>query len=251
MQTDSPQPASPFAEGLLQQQVTIVTGTGQLMADAIARRFAKAGARLVLVHLPEHEAAANELGQKLGAAMVLSCELSDPQSVSATVRRVVTELGGVDILVNANVTRSPGLLSDFSLDQWKHVIERQLSGTVYFCKEVIRPMMRKRAGRIMTVLDIAPGSASVVAAKGIAAMTRSLASEVARQGIYVNNLVVNVLLEEVDSLTPAQRGRIDTEVGPLNRLGSADEIAESALFLATSAANLMTGNSLSASGGLW
>jgi len=251
MSTDSSGGSSPFVEGLLNQKVAIVTGAGQPVANAIARRFGKAGARLALVYVPENEEAALALARETGAELAAACELSEPQAVTALVRRVVAELGGVDLLVNANLTRVPGQLSDFSIEQWNRVMERQLSGTIYFCKEVIRPMMRKRSGRILSVLDIAPGAASAVAAKGVAAMTRSLASEVSRQGIYVNNIVVNVLLEEADTLTPAQRERVDSEIGPLGRLGSADEIAESAFFMTTSAANLMTGNSMSSSGGLW
>ncbi|WP_224364463.1 SDR family oxidoreductase [Hyalangium versicolor] len=247
----SSETVTPFVEGLLHPKVVIVTGAGQPIASAIARRYAKAGARLVLSFLPEHEAAATELAKSLGAELATACELSDPQAVSALVRRVTTELGGVDVLVNAHLSRVPGKLSEVSAEQVKSVVERQLSGTAFFCKEVIRPMMRKRSGRILNLLDSASGGPGKVAAEGIAAMTRALANEVSRQGISVNTLAVHLLPEEAEQLPAPQRERLEGELGPLGRLGNPEEIAEAALFLVSSAANLMTGQRLSATGGLW
>ncbi|MCY1014481.1 SDR family NAD(P)-dependent oxidoreductase [Pyxidicoccus sp. MSG2] len=247
----SAETVTPFVEGLLHQQVVIVTGAGQPIASAIARRLGRAGARLALVFLPEHEAEATALARALGAELAMACELSDPQAVGAVVRRVTTELGGLDLLVNASLSREPGRLRDLAAAQWKTLIERQLSGTAWFCKEVIRPMMRKRSGRILNLLDVAHGGASRVAAEGLSAMTRSLANEVARHGISVNTLAVHLLAEEAEQLPPAQRERLDGELGPLGRPGSAEEIAEAALFLVSSAANLTTGQRLSATGGLW
>ncbi|NMO18792.1 SDR family oxidoreductase [Pyxidicoccus fallax] len=247
----SSETVTPFVEGLLHQQVVMVTGAGQPIANAIARRLGRAGARLALVFLPEHEQEAMEFARAVGAVLALACEPSDPQAVGAVVRRVTTELGGVDVLVNASLSREPGRWVDLAAGQWKALLERQLSGTAWFCKEVIRPMMRKRSGRILTLLDAAPGGASRVAAEGLLAMTRALANEVARQGIAVNTLAIHLLAEEVERLAPAQRERLDGDRGPLGRPGSADEIAEAALFLTSSAANLMTGQRLSATGGLW
>ncbi|WAM25462.1 SDR family oxidoreductase [Myxococcus sp. NMCA1] len=246
-----PETNTPFLNGLLHQQVVLVTGAGQPIANAIARRHGKAGARLALVFLPEHEAEATALARELSAELALACESSDAQAVGTVVRRVATELGRIDLLINASLSRAAGRLSDLSAEQWKAVLDRQLSGTAWFCKEVIRPMMRKRSGRIVNLLDAASGGASRVAAEGITAMTRALANEVARQGISVNTLAVQLLEEETAHLSPAQRERLDGELGPLGRLGSAEEIAEAVLFLGSSAANLTTGQRLSATGGLW
>ncbi|WP_140800007.1 SDR family oxidoreductase [Myxococcus xanthus] len=246
-----PETNTPFLNGLLHQQVVLVTGAGQPIANAIARRHGKAEARLALVFLPEHEAAATALARELSAELALACESSDAQAVGTVVRRVATELGRIDLLINASLSRAAGRLSDLSAEQWKAVLDRQLSGTTWFCKEVIRPMMRKRSGRIINLLDAASGGASRVAAEGITAMTRALANEVARQGISVNTLAVQLLEEETAHLSPAQRERLDGELGPLGRLGSAEEIAEAVLFLGSSAANLTTGQRLSATGGLW
>ncbi|MFP2959164.1 SDR family oxidoreductase [Myxococcus sp. 1LA] len=246
-----PETITPFLDGLLHQQVVLVTGAGQPIANAITRRHAKAGARLALMFLPEHEAAATALAKELGAELALACEASNAQAVSEGVRRVVTELGRIDVLINASLSRAPGQLSGLCAGQWKAVLDRQLSGTAWFCKEVIRPMMRKRSGRIVNLVDAASGGTSRVAAEGITAMTRALANEVARQGISVNVLAVHLLAEEAAGLTPAQRERLEGELGPLGRLGSAEEIAEAVLFLGSSAANLTTGQRLSATGGLW
>ncbi|QSQ25959.1 SDR family oxidoreductase [Pyxidicoccus parkwayensis] len=246
----SSETVTPFVEGLLHQKVVLVSGAGQPFANAIARRLRGAGARLALVFLPEHEAAASELARSVGADLAQACELSDAQAVSTAVRRVTSELGGVDVLVSAHLSRAPGLLSELSAEQWRLLVERQMSGTAYLCKEVIRAMMRKRSGRILSLLDTGPGGASQVAAEGIAAMTRALANEVARQGIAVNTLAVHLLPEEAEQLPPARRERLENELGPLGRLGSPEEVAEAALFLASSAANLMTGQRLSATGGL-
>lgn|GEM_PF-1932648 len=247
----SPDINETFSDKVLNGKVAVVTGAGQPIGSAIARRFGKAGARLALVHLPDEEEAAQQLAREVGARLCVSCELSDPASVNVAMQRILGELKNLDVLVNGNISRVSGQLCELTHEQWSRVVERQLSGTLYFCKEAIRPMMRKRAGKIISILDIAPGGASTVAAKGIAAMTRALASEASRSGIYVNTLAVSVLPDEAEKLPERQRERIKSELGPLGRLGNAEEIAESALFLASAASNLTTGHALSVSGGLW
>ena len=143
-----------------------VTGAGQPLGNAIGRRFAAAGARVAFVCFPEDEAAACAAGAASGAEMVIPCDPVLPKSVSATVRRVAAEMGSVDLLVNASRWGTPKRLEDTSLAECRQIVEVQLSGTIYFCKEVIRPMMRARAGRIISMLDIASGGACMVAAKG-------------------------------------------------------------------------------------
>lgn len=240
---------TPFVQGLLHAHVALVTGAGQPVANAIARRLARAGARLALVSSPEHERETAALAKELGGALVMNCEASDAQAVGAVVRRTATELERIDLLVNADLSREPGALSDLPPEKWKALLGRHLSGAAWFCKEVIRPMMRQRSGRIINLVDATSGGTRRVAAEGLTAMTRALANELSRQGISVNTLAVHFLEAETRHLSPEQRKRLDGELGPLGRLGSAEEVAEAALFLASSAANLTTGQRLSATGG--
>lgn len=243
-------------EAVLHDKVALVTGGGQPLGDALALRFAAAGARIALVYRPDDAAAAQRSAQALGAALALECDPADPEAVRAAVRRVVAELQALDVLVNAVVERAGGASHTLSDEAWRRVVEVELSGTLHFCREAIRPMLKKRSGRILNLTDVAglrgeAGHANHAAARaGVAAMTRALASELAPLGIHVNALSVAYLEHELSGLDEPARARLLGNT-PLARSAAAGEVAEAALFLASSAASFTTGHLLAVNGGLY
>lgn len=236
-------------------RVAVVTGGGQPLADAIARRFAAAGARLALVHLAEDAEEAARTADACGAVRTLECDPADPEAVRGAVRTLAAELGALDVLVNAVCARSGGASHELADDAWRRVVELELSGTLYFCREAVRPMLKQRSGRILNLTDVAglrgeAGHANHSAARaGVAALTRALASELAPLGIRVNAVSVAYLDHELPSLDERARGRLVGNT-PLGRAGGADEVAEAALFLAAGA-SFTTGHLLAVNGGLY
>jgi len=240
----------------LQGKVALVTGGGQPLADAVARRFAEAGARVAVVHLPDDAESARRNAEGSGAALVLECDPGDPEAVRVVVRRVAAELGTLDILVNAAMRRAGGATHELSDESWQRVIAVELSGTLYFCREAVRPMLKKRSGRILNLTDVAglrgeAGHANHSAARGgVAALTRALASELAPLGIHVNALSVAYMDHELSALEEPARARLVGNT-PLGRAGGADEVAAAALFLASGACSFTTGHLMAVNGGLY
>jgi NAD(P)-dependent dehydrogenase (short-subunit alcohol dehydrogenase family) len=234
----------------------LITGAGQPLADAVAKRFAEAGARLALVHLPEDAAAARAAAGETGAVLLSECDVCDPASVRAVVREAAAALEGIEILANLAVHRANAPIHLLSLDDWQRVIGIELSATLYFSREVIRSMARKRRGWIVNLTDVAglrgevQGANHAAARGGVAALTRSLATELAPMGIYVNAVIVSRLEHELDGLDQAARTRLVANT-PLARAGRAAEVAEAALFLASGRATFTTGHLLQVNGGLY
>ena len=237
----------------LKGQVALITGIGQPFANAVARRFASMGAVLALVHHPSDAEAAAAFDAPEGS-LRLECDGTDPKAVKATVRTVVAELGGVGILVNGSLRRTASSLLEIEPEEWKASVDAQLSSTLYFDREVIRPMMKARQGRIINVLFSLAGPMVAVVSHGIAALTKALASELAQHGIYVNSIAVGEL-EELGKTLDQDSSRalsiLSRGASPLGRNGRADEAAEVAAFLVSPAANLTNGCTLSASGGVY
>lgn len=243
-------------EASLQGKVALVTGAGQPLADAVAQRFALAGARVALAYLPEDAAAAQRSAEACGAELSVACDPAQPDAVRAVVRQVAAELGTLDVLVNAAMQRSGGASHELSDAAWSRVVDVELSGTLYFCREAVRPMLKQRSGRILNLTDVAglrgeARHANHSAARGgVAALTRALASELAPLGIHVNALSVAYLDHELPALDDGARARLLSNT-PLGRAGAADEVANAALFLATSGSSFTTGHLLAVNGGLY
>lgn len=245
-----------MSEGMLASKAALVTGAGQPLADAVARCFAREGARLALACLPGQAEAAQGVAADTAAALVCECDPADPDAVRATVRRVVEALGGLNVLANTVVQRADGPVPTLSLEDWQRVLEVELGGTVYFCREAIRPMLRQRSGRIINITDVAGlrGEARAVnhatARGGVAALTRALAAELGPLGIHVNALVVGRMAHELDELDERTRARL-LQYTAFGRLGTVEEAAGAALFLASAAASFTTGHLLQVNGGLY
>jgi len=242
--------APPLSFASLEGKTALVTGASRGIGRAIASELAAAGASVVIGYRSgqeEAEALASELGARAVQADVSSAEEA---------ARLVAEAGNVDILVNnAGLTRD-GLLARMSDDDWRTVIETNLSSVFYTCRAVCRPMMKKRAGAIVTVSSMVGvhgtwGQTTYAASKaGIVGFTKSLARELASRGVranvvapgYIQTALTDVLPEEVQQAILANT--------PLARRGTPEDVAGAVRFLCSDEASFITGEVILVDGGL-
>ncbi len=199
------------------------------------------------------QALAAELGER---THVLPCNLGDKASVEALVPAAEAAMGQLDILVNnAGLTRD-GLFLRMKDDDWDQVLAVNLTATFRLSRAAIKGMMRRRAGRIISITSIVgvtgnPGQGNYAASKaGMIGMTKSLAAEVASRGITVNCVAPGFIASPMtDALNEKQRETILTQV-PAGRLGSGAEVAAAVCFLASDEAAYVTGQTLHVNGGM-
>lgn len=233
----------------------LVTGASGGIGAAIARQLHAAGATVGLsgTRVEPLEALAAELGDR---AHVLPCNLSDADAVDALPKEAIAAMGSLDVLVNnAGITKD-NLFMRMSDDEWASVLEVNLTSTMRLCRGALRGMMKARWGRIINVSSVVgttgnPGQANYAASKaGMVGMSKSLAYEVASRGITVNCIAPGFIETAMtDKLTDDQKEKILVQI-PAGRMGSADEIAASALFLASAEAGYLTGTTMHVNGGM-
>ncbi len=243
----------------LEGRVALVTGGSRGIGRAAVLALAREGANVAVAYAHRADAAeavAQEARDAGVHAVTLAAELSHPAAATVLVEGTTAALGGIDIVVNnAGLTRD-GLAIRMSDDDWNAVIDVDLSAAFRVSRAALRPMLRKRYGRIINVSSVSgvmgnAGQANYAAAKaGLIGLTKSLAREVATRGITVNAVAPGFIDTEMTSkLTEAQRGAALASV-PAQRLGTADEVAAAICFLAGSAASYITGAVLHVDGGL-
>jgi 3-oxoacyl-[acyl-carrier protein] reductase len=241
------------AEATLAGQVALVTGAGQPLGDAVARRLGRAGATLALVALPEDEERGRVLHAEVGGAVFSCCDPRDPAQVRRTVRAVTAACGGLDILVTAAVARVRGSVSTLPFEEWSRVIDVELSGSLYFSREALRAMLKGKRGSILNVADtfgFRLAAANNAASRGVAALMRALASEAAPHHVRVNAVTVSTMPHEFDGVDVAggKSALRDTTFG---RAARPEEVADAAHFLLSDDARFINGHALPVNGGLY
>ena len=239
----------------LSGKAALVTGASGGIGGAIARALHGAGATVALsgTRLAPLEALAAELGER---ARVLPCDLSDGAAVEALPKAAAEAMGAVDILVNnAGITRDQ-LFMRMSDADWETVLAVNLTSVMRLSRGVLRGMMKARWGRIVNVSSVVgvtgnPGQANYAASKAaVIGMSKSLAAEVASRGITVNCVAPGFIATAMtEALTDEQKARIAGQI-PAGRMGTPEEIAAAALFLASSEAGYVTGQTLHVNGGM-
>ncbi|WP_300516722.1 3-oxoacyl-[acyl-carrier-protein] reductase [Aliiroseovarius sp.] len=233
----------------------LITGASGGIGGAIAKALHGAGATVALsgTRVEPLEALAGELGER---AHVLPCNLSDGAAVDALPKEAAAAMGAVDILVNnAGITRDQ-LFMRMSDEDWASVLEVNLTSTMRLCRGVMRGMMKSRWGRIVNISSVVgatgnPGQANYAASKaGMVGMSKSIAYEVASRGITVNCVAPGFIATAMtDKLTEDQKDKINVQI-PAGRMGSAEEIAASVLYLSSDQAGYTTGTTLHVNGGM-
>jgi 3-oxoacyl-[acyl-carrier protein] reductase len=234
----------------LEGKVALVTGASRGIGRAIAVELAGAGAEVVVGYRSgrdEAEAVAAEIGGR-----ALEADVSDAESAAA----LVEAAGELDILVNnAGLTRD-GLLARMSDDDWRTVIDTNLSSVFYTCRAVARPMMRKRAGSIVNLSSIVgvhgnPGQTNYAASKaGIIGFTKSLARELGSRNVRANVVAPGYITTQLTDVLPDEAKQAMLTNTPLGRLGDPEDVAGAVRFLCSDAAAFVTGVVLLVDGGL-
>lgn len=242
----------------LTDQVAIVTGASRGIGRAIADRLAGAGARVICVARTTEklEEAVRAIGAQGALAVACPCDVTDGEAVQQLVDDVAGRWDRIDILVNnAGITRDT-LIPRMSDEQWDDVIRTNLRAAFLLTRAVTRPMMQRRYGRIINIASVSglmgnPGQANYSASKaGMIGMTRTVARELASRKITVNAICPGFIATEMtDTLGPAVLEEVKKRV-PAKRLGTTDEVADAALYLASQAAAYITGQVLTIDGGL-
>jgi 3-oxoacyl-[acyl-carrier protein] reductase len=240
----------------LSGMTALVTGASGGIGSAIAQALAGQGARLAVSgsNVEKLEAFRGSLS---GDHVAVPCDLSDAAAVDALVPRAVEALGGkLDILVNnAGVTRD-NLAMRMKDDEWTDVIRINLEATFRLARAALKPMMRARFGRIVSVTSIVgamgnPGQANYAASKaGVTGMSKALAQEVASRNITVNTVAPGFIRSAMtDALPESQREKLLGRI-PAGRLGDGADVATAIVYLASREAAYVTGQTIHVNGGM-
>ena len=239
----------------LKGQVALVTGASRGIGAAIAESLGLAGA--TVIGTATSDKGAEQITEALGSAgrgAVL--DIASDDSVQALISDIKANEGPPTIVVNnAGITRD-NLLLRMKADEWDLVLSTNLSGVFRVCKATLRGMMKARGGRIINIASVIgltgnPGQANYAAAKaGIIGFSKSLAREVGSRNITVNVIAPGFIDTDMTRVLPEEQRAAMLGQVPLGRLGEAQDIADSVVFLASDAAAYITGETLHVNGGM-
>jgi 3-oxoacyl-[acyl-carrier protein] reductase len=234
----------------LEGKRALVTGASKGIGRAIAQELARAGATVVVGYRSGKDEA-EQLAAEIGGFAV-QADVSSPEDA----KRLVEEAGDIDVLVNnAGLTRD-GLLARMSDDDWRTVIDTNLSSVFYTCRAVTRPMMKKRSGSIVNISSVVGvhgnwGQTNYAASKaGIIGLTKSIARELGSRNIRANVVAPGYVKTALTDVLPEEATAAMIQNTPLSRVAEPAEIAGAVRFLASDDASFITGEVLLVDGGL-
>ncbi|MDR3589657.1 MAG: 3-oxoacyl-[acyl-carrier-protein] reductase [Negativicutes bacterium] len=244
---------------LLGGKVAVVTGASRGIGRAAAVGLAKAGAKVV-VNFAGNQTAANEtlaiIKSTGGEAIAVQADVADVAAVDALVKTTLDTFGRIDILVNnAGITRD-NLLMRMKEAEWDSVINTNLKGVFNCTKAVSRIMMKQKGGKIINMTSVVgvmgnAGQANYAAAKaGVIGFTKSIAKELASRSITVNAIAPGFITTDMTAGLTEQVKKDLAGAIPLSRLGTPEDVAAAVLFLASDAADYITGQTLNVDGGM-
>ncbi len=245
---------------LLKNKVAIVTGsTGTGIGQGLAYGFAEAGADIVVCG--RNPAAGEELVANIRSlgrrALLLKVDVSDSAQVRDLVKAVMKEFHKIDILINNAATNLPGLVSEMKDKTWQRVIDTCLSGVFYCSREVLKPMMEQRSGKIVNISSyvadsVLKGMAPYCAAKaGVNIFTETLALEVAEYNINVNAISPGFIYHKsLEGIVSKEQIKGLQKKTPLARIGEPKDILGTAILLTSDLGSYITGENIFVTGGL-
>jgi 3-oxoacyl-[acyl-carrier protein] reductase len=242
----------------LSDKVALVTGASRGIGRAIAQRLAERGAVVVAAARGDHaNATAAEIVAAGRRAEAVSLDVTDAEAVQRIPADIVDRHGRLDIVVsNAGVTRDQ-LLIRMKREDWESVIATNLTATFTLAQAAMRPMLKQRGGRIIAVSSVVgqmgnAGQTNYAASKaGLIGFAKALAREVASRGITVN-VIAPGMIETDMTRAATDRAQVDwAQQIPLGRLGSVEDVAGAACYLASDEASYITGHVLAVNGGMY
>ena len=244
---------------MLTEKLVLVTGASRGIGQAIALTLGAAGA--TVIGTATTEKGTNAISKQFaehkinGQGMILN--VTDDNNIAELMKNINEKYGTVDILINnAGITRD-NILIRMKQEEWDEIISTNLASVFKMSKAVLRGMMKKKSGRIISIASVVgsmgnSGQANYAAAKaGIMGFTKSLAREVGSRGITVNTVAPGFIQTDMtDKLPDEQKEALASQI-PMGRLGSVEEIAQAVLFLAGDAGSYITAQTLHVNGGMY
>ena len=244
---------------MLDGKLVLVTGASRGIGKAIALTLGGAGATIIGTATSESGAdnISKVFAEKNISGKGMKLNVTDNEQISDLVKNVNEDFESIDILVNnAGITRD-NILLRMKEDEWEDIINTNLSSIYKMSKAVLRGMIKKRSGRIISITSVVgamgnAGQSNYAAAKaGMIGFTKSLAREVGVRGITVNAIAPGFIETDMtDSLSDEQKEALTAQI-PMGRLGTADEVAKAVLFLAGNGGSYITGQTLHVNGGMY
>ncbi|CAC9448963.1 3-oxoacyl-[acyl-carrier protein] reductase [Bathymodiolus heckerae thiotrophic gill symbiont] len=240
-------------------KIVLITGASRGIGQAIALTLGAAGATVIGTATSDKGASAisTTLQDNGVAGTGMTLNVTNNNQIAEVIKSVVDTYGAVDILVNnAGITRD-NLLMRMKEDEWDDIMSTNLASVYKMSKAVLRGMMKKKAGRIISIASVVgamgnAGQTNYAAAKaGIMGFTKSLAREVGTRGITVNAIAPGFIETDMTNALPEEQKEAISKQIPMGRLGTADEIANAVLFLAGDGSNYITAQTLHINGGMY
>ena len=241
----------------LRNKITIITGASQGIGKTTAELFSKSGAHVVCIARNEEKIKnlANTISKNGHSASYNSCDISDGDLFQDTIKSVINDYGKIDILINnAGITRD-SLVLRMKNHQWDDVLNTNLKGAFYATKSVLRSMMKNKYGRIINITSIVGlqgnyGQSNYSASKaGLIGFSQSVAKEVASRGITINCIAPGWIETEMTSDLPQDIKSEIIKSIPIGKTGKTEDIAYTALFLASKESKYITGQTITVDGG--
>ena len=245
----------------LDGKVTLITGAASGIGRASARLFHDAGAKLMLVDRDEEglRETVSSIGAEEGKVMVATADVSDSRAVQAAIAATVERHGRLDCAFNnAGVEPVPSFVAEIPEEEWRRVIEIDLTAVFLCMKHEITAMLANGGGAIVNTSSLlglvaVPDRSAYVAAKhGVLGLTKTAALEYATAGLRINAIcpgVINTPMAQRDIGGDPEQAEVFAKLAPVGRMGEPEEVAAAALFLLSDAASFITGESLVVDGG--